>query len=777
MTWVANRILYLFKYIILFICLLSSQLSAKPLQDLFSLSLQELSQLQITTSSLTSNTLSNSPSSITVITQEQIKRTPARNLIDILSVYVPSLMAISDTNSSPRLRIRGLGERHNHTLLLVNGRPINQKGSQGSMVELRNWDMTDIDRVEVVRGPGSVTHGPGAISGVINIITKKAQDEAGLRVAVHTNPTYDSKGLKLSYSQDIAERKVFFHGSFTRTRGAENYDTFQTLSNGEIGYKGTDVFSGSDSFPLQSYYGDYDDEPQIKLYLDVEINDEWRFWSRYNNSGQSNPSTQRLIQGRMQDWRAFQTRYYIAGLENNFSISPSLNMKTLLSYDSEDAIETKAKQADLPNTHELNRNFAFSEDELFARSTFEFTPSATIDFATAFEYSRTSLSSPWGSSDGSFITRTGGKVFISDDSIYFGDGSGGTFKESKVAEFTSGWSSNTYSLATELKYQILPELQSIVSGRVDKNDQTDFMYSPRLAMLYQVDEKTNVKASWQKSLRMNTLIELHWLHLNNKKAEPEQNTTYEISYNRMHNDNLQFSITAYHNESEIIAWDGDNANLLGVIKAYGIEPEISYKTTSLSIGLNHSFYELIDWDFQLKQADGSALQNISYSDMLYTKDFLTLTSTGDSLNDWADQQTKLWLDYRINDHWSFHLDARVIWKYQYGNELFNMYEKAYAAVDINSLSISELADYNENLTFLASHKETVNDRDGFGRDIRLNTSITLAVDDTVVQVYVHNLGNFTQNKRQKVNFSSKTLPSLGWIEEPTSIGVKFSQMF
>ena len=134
MTRVANRILYLFKYIILFICLLSSQLSAKPLQDLFSLSLQELSQLQITTSSLTSNTLSNSPSSITVITQEQIKRTPARNLIDILSVYVPSLMVISDTNSSPRLRIRGLGERHNHTLLLVNGRPIIQKGSQGSMV-------------------------------------------------------------------------------------------------------------------------------------------------------------------------------------------------------------------------------------------------------------------------------------------------------------------------------------------------------------------------------------------------------------------------------------------------------------------------------------------------------------------------------------------------------------------------------------------------------------------------------------------------------------------
>jgi len=739
--------------------------------------LKELSQLKITTASLTSSTLGNNPSSITVITQDQIQRTPARNLIDILTVYVPGLMVISDTNTSPRIRLRGLGERHNHTLLLVNGKPINQKTHEGAMVELRNWDMDDIARLEVVRGPGSVTHGPGAISGVINIITKKAQDEYGLKIATHINPNYDSKGVKLSYAQDIDESKVFFHGSITRTKGAENYDIFQTLSNGQLGFKGTDVFTGSDSFPLQSYYADYDDEPQIKLYLDIEINEEWRFWSRYNNSGQSNPSTQRLIQESMQDWRAFETRYYIAGLENNFNISPSLNMKSLLSYDSEDAIETKAKQTDLSNTHELNRNYAFSEDELFARSTFEYIPSSTLNLATAFEYSRMSLSSPWGSSDDGFITRTGGKVFISDDSKYFGDGTRGTFNESRVAEFTSGWTSNTYSMATALKYQILPELQTIISGRVDKNDQTDNMYSPRLAVLYQIDERNNVKASWQKSLRMNTLIELHWLHLNNKKAEPEQNTTYEISYSRMHNDNLQYSLTAYHNESEIIAWDGDNANLLGVLKAYGIEPEISYQTASLSIGFNHSFYELIDWDFQLKQADGSALQPVSYSDMLYTVDYLTLTSTGDSVNDWANQYTKLWLDYKINNQWSFHLDARVIWKYQYGNEIFNMYQKAYAAVDTNTLSSDELTDYNENLAFLESHKQTVNNQDGFGKDIRLNTSITLAVDDTKVQFYVQNLGNFTQNKRQKVNFTSKTLPSLGWIEEPTTIGIKFSQVF
>jgi len=759
---------------------LSSPVWAESFEDLFSLSLEELSKLTIETSSLTATTLGKTPSSITVITQEHIERTPARNLIDILAVYVPSLMVISDTNASPRLRIRGLGERHNHTLLLVNGRPVNQKTHQGSMVELRNWDMADIDRVEVVRGPGSVTHGPGAISGVINIITKKAQNENGLTLGLHNNPSYNSKGFKLSYGDDIANSKVFFHGSFTRTEGSEDYDVFQTLSNGELGYKGTDAFTGSDGFPLQSYYADYDDEPQIKLYLDVEINDEWRFWSRYNNSGQANPSTQRVIEDRFQDWREFQTRYYITAIENKFSITPTFSIKNLLSYDSEDAIETKAKQADLPNTHELNRSYGFSEDEIFARSLFEYTPSESFAFATAFEYSHTSVSEPWGDSDKSFITRTGSRVFISDDSIYLGDGSGGTIAASKVAEFTSGWSTNTYSLATELNYQIMPELQTILSGRIDKNDQTDNMYSPRLALLYQIDEKNSLKASWQRSLRMNTLIELHWLHLNDRKAEPEQNTTYEISYSRVHNDNLHFSLTAFHNESEIISWDGDNANLIGVTKAWGLEPELSYQTESFSMGINHSFYELIDWDFQLKQADGSALQSISYSDMLYTKDFLTLTSTGDSLNDWANQQTKIWLDYKLNSQWSFHVDARIIWKYQYGNELFNMYRSAYEAVDTSTLSVGDLADYNENLAFLDVHEQAVSDLDGFGKDIKLNASATWILSDikhAKVQFYVLNLVNFTNNKRQKVNFSSKTLPSLGWIEEPLAVGVKYSQSF
>mgnify|MGYP000618458356 CR=1 FL=1 len=109
--------------------------------DLFALSLEELLNVEVLAGNLVGNTFNKTPSAITIITQEQLERTPARNLMDILETYVPGLLVTLDTSTGPLLRIRGLGERHFHTLLLVNGKPVNQKAYQGSMVELRNWNM------------------------------------------------------------------------------------------------------------------------------------------------------------------------------------------------------------------------------------------------------------------------------------------------------------------------------------------------------------------------------------------------------------------------------------------------------------------------------------------------------------------------------------------------------------------------------------------------------------------------------------------------------------
>ena len=770
--------------LVLFSAVVSAQenLVVSNYASLFKLSLQEILSMRVEIGNLTATQVNKSPAAITIISRDQIVRTPARNILDLIEVYVPGVILMSHFSSGPRLRIRGLGERHYHTLLLVNGKPVNEKAFQGSMVELRNWDMSDIERVEVVRGPGSVTHGPGAIAGVINIITRKATAEEGLEVSLDYNDTYDSRAIKISHAGNMAGADTFFHISYTRTKGVKDVDLYQFLGKGGLGYKGTDDFSGAEADPLQAYYADFDDEPQIKLYGDIKL-DNWRFWFRYNNSGQTNTNAQKEIQGEFQDWRSFQNRYYILTLENKMELSERLKLSSRFTFDSEDYMETKAKQLTLSNTHELNRSYSFSVDEINLRSTLDFQPNEDLSWATAIEFSQDTIGAPWGDPSGSFLVSAGGQAFIVKDSVYDGgeDGGGGTYKSSKVAEYSEGWSSNTYSLSSELKYQLLSELQLIASARVDKNDFTKNMYSPRVAALYEFNDENILKLSWQKALRMNTMMELYWLDLNDLEQEPEHITATEITYSRLQNENLHFSLTTFYNDSEIYAWDssGRNASLVGTIESYGIEPELAYRTETISFGINHSFFELLDWDFLLKEADGSTLQDVSFSDVYYIKDYITRTSAGNSLNYWANQHSKLFFDMNINDSWSFHVDARIIWEYEYGNDLFKMYNNAFAQVDVGALSEGDLADYTEAKDWLDQYNAALDDKDAYGKDIRLNASVTWDISsiDASLMLYGQNLINFTDNKRQKSLFVTKTLPFAAWVEEPRMIGLRYSQKF
>ncbi|MCD4763264.1 MAG: TonB-dependent receptor plug domain-containing protein [Desulfobacterales bacterium] len=167
-------------------------------ENYMTMSLEELLAVDVSLATLTGMELSKIPAAITIITREDIEKTPARHILDLIEVYVPGAMIRNHHSGPQTLKIRGQGERNYKTILLVNGRPVNQKAFNGSTVEITNWDMNDIERVEVVRGPGSVTYGPGAIAGVINIITKQAGSLDGFKAGVEYNEGYDSKGVFLA---------------------------------------------------------------------------------------------------------------------------------------------------------------------------------------------------------------------------------------------------------------------------------------------------------------------------------------------------------------------------------------------------------------------------------------------------------------------------------------------------------------------------------------------------------------------------------------------------
>jgi outer membrane receptor for ferrienterochelin and colicin len=128
------------------------------------------SEASVSVAGFTTTTLRESPGIVTLITSEDIQRMGARDLVDVLR-FVPGFDIAIDV--LPVFTIRGNGVNEGKMLVLIDGHPINNIGSGYSFIYQR-FSLTNIDRIEIIRGAGSAIYGGLAGLAVINIQTKKA---------------------------------------------------------------------------------------------------------------------------------------------------------------------------------------------------------------------------------------------------------------------------------------------------------------------------------------------------------------------------------------------------------------------------------------------------------------------------------------------------------------------------------------------------------------------------------------------------------------------------
>ena len=141
------------------------------------------------------------PSSVTVITAEEINRYGYRTLADILE-SVQGLYVSYDRNHA-FLGSRGLnlGDYNSRILLLVNGHRLNNDLTDGAYIDTAfALDVDLIDRVEIIRGPGSVLYGNNAFFGVINVITRQANQVGGREISGQYGENATYKG-RLTYGE------------------------------------------------------------------------------------------------------------------------------------------------------------------------------------------------------------------------------------------------------------------------------------------------------------------------------------------------------------------------------------------------------------------------------------------------------------------------------------------------------------------------------------------------------------------------------------------------
>jgi outer membrane receptor for ferrienterochelin and colicin len=150
------------------------------IDTLYSLSLEELMHMNIVTASKVAEKASDAPGIISTISAREIEQFGGLSLVEILERVTGVVNVSTNTNPQNIVSFRGdlSGESNNHTLLLINGRP-NRESIYGGLdyAVLLGIPVTAIDRIEIIRGPGSVLYGSNAFSGVVNIILKKGGDQ------------------------------------------------------------------------------------------------------------------------------------------------------------------------------------------------------------------------------------------------------------------------------------------------------------------------------------------------------------------------------------------------------------------------------------------------------------------------------------------------------------------------------------------------------------------------------------------------------------------------
>jgi len=153
--------------------------SGEDPNSLKALSLEELSKIELTTVSKEATDAFKTPAAINILTRQDIARSGARNIPDLLRL-IPGVEVAQISSNKWAIGIRGFeGYLSKAVLVMIDGRSVYTPLFAGVYWEMQDTLVEDIDRIEIIRGPGGTIWGANAVNGVINILTINAKDTRG----------------------------------------------------------------------------------------------------------------------------------------------------------------------------------------------------------------------------------------------------------------------------------------------------------------------------------------------------------------------------------------------------------------------------------------------------------------------------------------------------------------------------------------------------------------------------------------------------------------------
>ena len=202
-----------------------------PTLDLNNMSLEQLADIDITSVSKAPEPLSDAAAAVYVITHDAIMRSGATSIPEILRL-APNLEVAQTSASSYAITARGFnGGFADKLLVLIDGRSVYSSQFGGVFWDVQDVPPEDIERIEVISGPGATLWGANAVNGVINIITKKSGDTEGGELALGAGNQEERARLQYGgkLGPDLSYR-VYGEGFYVR------HSTTPTHSNANDGW-------------------------------------------------------------------------------------------------------------------------------------------------------------------------------------------------------------------------------------------------------------------------------------------------------------------------------------------------------------------------------------------------------------------------------------------------------------------------------------------------------------------------------------------------------------
>ncbi|MBI9036717.1 MAG: TonB-dependent receptor [Bacteroidales bacterium] len=638
--------------------------------DLTKLTFEELMQVQIKSASLTAIERIKTPGTITTITREDIELTPYRNLLDLLEVYVPSGTFVNHW-LGPRIGINGvISDQNNSYLLLVDGEKMNLNFESGAVFEIQNKDLSDIEKIEITSGPGSVIHGPGAIGGVISITTKNAKtcDKSG--IGVKHDFTYRYSILNGNYVIKKKKFSAYMFASFGKSDGIKEPEFYYVDRAHGYGYGYMSETWGKKGLgsAAPNFYSDFDNRPEIKAQLNINFFKEFTLSARYTNFS----FTKQSQQAGSQEGPAFPGIYgqqFSSIFKNNHKFSEKIQLVSSAGFQSQSHGDIALYQRDKKPFDDISqRKYSFSEKKISLRSVLSFQPYEKLKLAIGSEYNYWFYGTEWGKEKNSLILDFPSPILfaITDTTSGFY----ATYNQNNIVTLIDKRiNANQISGFFEVNYQPIEKTTVLVSGRIDKHNLAEVAFSPRVALIQQISNNNYLKVIGQQSVRLPNFRELYAInYAGGNPSAPEKLRGFELIFTRVQNKNLIFNVSAFHQSIDQIAWiDSDKSGVIGTFNTAGFEIDASYKLNRFSVAFSYSYIRQIDW--KAKYEAEYYLSKIGPDSI----DMPLIGAGENRINNFPKHQLKFNSSFKIKNSLFIHLDGRFAAK-QEQMDMLNMFK-------------------------------------------------------------------------------------------------------